>query len=521
MPIHELGEEITPLVLEDAQRIYGKGWLTPRQAGTWSHGPQIEFSGMQANKHDLYVLPQIEDRAPYLGSPCGLCAYKGRRLGGGCEPGTKDCTTSLDASAAQQSRELKAQTRVSSPTSTETNRTHVTPDDAEGASKLINPRAGTWPDDVPLLCGSVKAWVSALDPNKDGRIQRAAYIKPERAYRVVTIPKADGRVRKLHVPIGALMELQSRILERTLNRCVWPEHVAAYVPGRQLLDTARRHAGRPIVITLDLKNFFGSTTYRMVHDALVETYGYLALGAESFLQEDVAASAARAVKSFDLLEKSQFEIGDTEKKAAVAAVLYLTDAVTCPVDTRNPKSPRVLPQGAPTSGAFANLVGVHRLDPRVLTVCEKWGVTYSRYADDLIFSRDTDLTREETTQFIQEIVAAIAASGYRVNWKKLRVQRRHQQQRVLGLVVNDGVPKVPRATRMKLRAQFHYATLHGFEAAARRNLPQDMTFDEGVTPAEVFRRQHRGRTEYVRHIHEDHARGVLNLTPQQWTGSGY
>lgn len=512
MPIQELGTEISPLVLEDAQRVYGRGWFTRSRAGTWAYSEKhLHFGGMRVDHGDVYVLPQIEDQPAYYSSPCGICAHKGRRLGGGCEPRDSTCSTVLDASATNQARELSARSRVSTPDGS-----HIT-----GEHKLINPRAGAWPDAVPLLCGSVKSWVSALDPNKDGRIQRAAYLAPYKAYRVVTIPKADGRVRKLHVPCGALMELQSRILERTLNRCVWPEHVAAYVPGRQLLDTARRHAGKPLVITLDLKNFFGSTTYRMVHDALVETYGYMALGAQSFLEKDDATSAARAVKSFDLLKQSQFDLKENDFKAAVAAVLYLTDAVTCPVDTRYPKSPRVLPQGAPTSGAFANLVGVHRLDPRVLAVCEMWGFTYSRYADDLIFSRDADLSREETTEFITQIVAAVVAAGYRVNWKKLRVQRRHQQQRVLGLVVNDGVPKVPRSTRMKLRAQHHFLVLHGVEAAAKRNLPPDMTFDDGVSPEEVFRRQHRGRMEYVRHVHEDHARGVLNLTPQQWNGSGY
>jgi RNA-directed DNA polymerase len=515
MPIDVLGHAITPLVIEDAQRVFGKGWLRKNPTSKWLQGPK-PFGPHAPLPRDVYVLPQIGDRPLYAGSPCGVCVFKARRLGGGCEPEqTYRCTPVLDESAVRQLNALNANTRVSSPESTPEARKYLT-----GEHPLINPHAGDWPDEVPLLCYTVKSWVSTLDPNKDGRIQRAAYIKPENAYRVVTIPKADGRVRKLHVPCGALMELQSRILERTLNRCAWPEYVAAYVPGRQLLDTARRHAGKPIVITLDLKNFFGSTTYRMVHDALVETYGYSALGAEAFEPRN-EEDPRPAVNAAELEKASQLQ---TYAKSAQAAVLYLTDAVTCPVDLRNPKSPRVLPQGAPTSGAFANLVGVHRLDPRVIKVCVKWGFDYSRYADDLIFSRTTDLTREETTEFIDEIVAAVFASGYRVNWKKLRVQRRHQQQRVLGLVVNDGVPKVPRVTRLKLRAQFHYAERCGWGMAATRNMHAEEMLrlvSGDVTPAEAFQRQHRGRTDYVRHIHEDHVRGVLNLTQQQWNGPGY
>lgn len=510
MPIDVLGHPIKPLVIEDAQRVFGKGWLRSRSASALQRRDE-PFDAYRVGRRDVYVLPQIEHRALYVGSPCGVCAHKARRLGGGCAPEEKTCTPQLDGAAEEHLRALNANMRVSCPDSAPGERKYLT-----GEHPLINPHAGDWPDEVPLLCESVKGWVSALDPNKSGRLQRAAYLKPVNAYRVVEIPKSDGRVRTLHVPCGPLMELQSRILERTLNRCVWPEYVAAYVPGRQLLDTANRHAGKPLVITLDLKNFFGSTTYRMVHDALVETYGYSALGAEAF--EPAGGEPRRSAFQKTALESaSQFE---TYRKQAQAAVLYLTDAVTCPVNLNNPKSPRVLPQGAPTSGAFANLVGVHRLDPRVIKVCLKWDFDYSRYADDLIFSRKTDLTREETTQFIDEIVAAVFASGYRVNWKKLRVQRSHKQQRVLGLVVNDGVPKVPRVTRMLLRAQFRYAERWGWGMAATRNLPRDVPLD-GVTPAEAFRRLHRGRLEYVRHIHEDHARGILNLTPQQWTGSGY
>lgn len=538
MPIHELGAPIAPLDVTDVQRVTGGGWYdTKNPAKKYRPLGVLQYDAVCPKPGVVYVLPQVGDLPAYVGSPCGLCTHKARHLSGGCQPGDPWCKTAGDLHLYAQVGALQEDIRVRDPASTAEAPVYLSPRNAPGWR--FNANYAAWPDEVPLLCNTVKGWVSALDPNADGRLQQAAFLAPDKAYRTVTIPKADGRVRRLHVPCGPLMELQSRILERTLNRCVWPEHVAAYVPGRQLLDTAKRHAGKPLVITLDLKNFFGSTMWRMVHDALVETYGYNALGATTVDNPSTTVPIGCAGEYVPRVESSSAteyqnstharsmrlrfaSVIDNATSAvdAQCAVRYLTDAVTCPVDTRKPKGPRALPQGAPTSGAFANLVGVHRLDPGILRICTKWGFTYSRYADDLIFSRIVDLSREETTKFINEIADAVFVSGYRVNWKKLRVQRKHQQQRVLGLVVNDGVPKVPRKTRMLLRAQQHFAMKYGPDKAAERNLkPGDL--DEDASPEEVFRRKHKGRVAYVRHIHEDHFRGCMNLTPQQWNGAGY
>jgi len=518
MPEQELGEKLRPLTKYDLQRVWGRGWYYTAKNEGLAFMEKRKFDGERTPAyHGIYVLPQIEDRPQFVGQACSLCAYKARALGGGCARGAWSCTPAYDESARAQHNLVGRGVRVKISDTTydaETAAYVSKPRYVTGDAREINTHSPVWPDEVPLLCASVKLWAAALDPTLSGRLQQATYLRPDKAYREVTIPKANGKVRRLHVPCGPLMEVQSRILERTLNRCIWPEHVAAYVPGRQMIDTARKHAGKPLVITLDLKNFFGSTTYMMVHDALVETYGYAQLGVEPFRDGELAGCSTRAEREA-LLEDSEVDARPSVWKAATAAVLYLCDAVTCPVDLRKPPSPRVLPQGAPTSGAFANLVGVHRLDPRVLTVCAQWGFTYSRYADDLIFSRSEDLSREDTTKFIDQIVMAVFESGYRVNWDKLRVQRSHQQQRVLGLIVNDGTPRVPRKTRMLLRAQHHYAQKHGLPAAALRNLP-DGAVPEGKDPSEVFRHQHEGRTAYVQYVHADNARGVLNLTPSEW-----
>src|SRR5205823_8990127 len=64
--------------------------------------------------------------------------------------------------------------------------------------------------------------------------------------------------------------------------------------------------------------------------------------------------------------------------------------------------------------------------------------------------------RDRIRYFIRFVKRAAAQEGYRVHGrKKLRIRRRHQQQRVTGLVVNAGV-RLPRTTRRWLRAVEHH-----------------------------------------------------------------
>ncbi|MCR9162601.1 MAG: reverse transcriptase family protein [Nannocystaceae bacterium] len=109
-----------------------------------------------------------------------------------------------------------------------------------------------------------------------------------------------------------------------------------------------------------------------------------------------------------------------------------------------------LPQGAPTSPALSNRVN-YGLDA---IIAGRYRVNYTRYADDITISFRSDSPRI-ARGVVQHVRRAAKRFGYRVHTgKKLRVLRRHQSQRVTGLVVNDGV-RVPRETRRWLRAVEH------------------------------------------------------------------
>jgi RNA-directed DNA polymerase len=136
-----------------------------------------------------------------------------------------------------------------------------------------------------------------------------------------------------------------------------------------------------------------------------------------------------------------------------------------------------LPQGAPTSPRLSNLVN-YGLDARLAGLAARHGAAYTRYADDMTFSFPLD-DRTAIRAVIRGTKAILKEHGYALHMKhKLHIRRRHQQQVVTGLVVNDAV-RLPRRTRRWLRAVEHraanggQATLGPAQLAGWRSL-QDM-----------------------------------------------
>jgi hypothetical protein len=112
-----------------------------------------------------------------------------------------------------------------------------------------------------------------------------------------------------------------------------------------------------------------------------------------------------------------------------------------------------LPQGAPTSPRLSNLVN-YFLDVKLSNLAARRRGAYTRYADDITFSFPRDYPRK-VRGLIQQVRILLGHHGYELHQRrKLHIRRRHQQQRVTGLVVNDGV-RLPRKTRRWLRAVKH------------------------------------------------------------------
>ena len=223
------------------------------------------------------------------------------------------------------------------------------------------------------------------------------------SYHLFTLPKRSGGMRQITAPDPELKTLQRRILRRLLARLKVHPAVTGFEKGHSIVTHAAFHADQAVVLRLDIRDFFASTPARRVRDYFRR-------------------------------------IGWTDDAARLLTRLTTHEGG--------------LPQGAPTSPRLSNLVN-YRMDARLEGLAHRLDARYSRYADDLTFSFSVD-DANRIRRLIASVTVILHESGYRVRRQKLRIRRRHQQQRVTGLVVNGGRPRLPRGTRRWLRAVEHH-----------------------------------------------------------------
>ncbi|MEL6182725.1 MAG: reverse transcriptase family protein, partial [Myxococcota bacterium] len=123
--------------------------------------------------------------------------------------------------------------------------------------------------------------------------------------------------------------------------------------------------------------------------------------------------------------------------------------------------PRHLPQGAPTSPALTNII-CRRLDRRLTGLAQELGFVYTRYADDLTFSKPVLGEQPVIGRLLGQAGHIIEDEGFVVHPDKTRVLRNARQQEVTGLVVNDKLG-VPRKTLRRFRALLHHVKHDGPE----------------------------------------------------------
>jgi retron-type reverse transcriptase len=137
---------------------------------------------------------------------------------------------------------------------------------------------------------------------------------------------------------------------------------------------------------------------------------------------------------------------------------------------------RHLPQGAPTSPALANLAA-HRLDRRLSGLAKAASATYTRYADDLIFSGGNDLARSRKR--LETHIAVIAhEEGFALNHRKTRMMRAGVRQQVTGVVVNVR-PNITRSEFDRIKANLTNCVRHGPASQNREKHPDFRTYLAG------------------------------------------
>jgi retron-type reverse transcriptase len=260
------------------------------------------------------------------------------------------------------------------------------------------------------------------------------------------IKKKSGGARTLHAPVKGLKEFQKAL--NLILQCMHEPHLAAtgFVIGKSIVDNARVHVGQFYVYNLDLKDFFTSIDKSRVWGRLLV---------------------------------APFNLNNSSERKKIANMIA---GLTCtPMEVERfvekewiKTTTSVLPQGAPTSPTLTNAI-CEKLDIRLSGVAKRFGLNYTRYADDITFSskhnsyevapNSFEKIFVTNSSFDQEVRRIITDQNFHVKESKVRLQKEGYRQEVTGLVVNEKV-NVTRRYIKQLRQWLHYWEVFGYERAS-------------------------------------------------------
>lgn len=233
-------------------------------------------------------------------------------------------------------------------------------------------------------------------------------------YQEFWMRKRSGGYRMISAPDKDLQAIQSTIYSRILSS-VTIVHPAAvgFRCGRSVVDNAAPHLGKRYVLKMDIHDFFGSIR------------------------------SPRVRQTFK-------KIGYPENVSKVLGALCCLH--------------RHLPQGAPTSPALSNIVG-YEMDRKLAALAAEYGVTYTRYADDLTFSGDV-FPKE---QIIPQVKRIIRDEKFEPNHKKTHFMNQSSRKIITGVSVASGVKlTIPKSKKREIRKNVYFILTKGLAEHQRR-----------------------------------------------------
>ncbi|TBL43333.1 RNA-directed DNA polymerase [Verrucosispora sp. SN26_14.1] len=259
--------------------------------------------------------------------------------------------------------------------------------------------------------------------------------------------RAEGQLRTISAPDPPLMAVQRWILQRIFSRLHPHSASYAYQAGRSARQCAEQHLGARWLLKFDLHSFFHSINERAV-------FGILAgQGYNRLVSFEIARLCTRYAGHVRGLNFSKF-------RATASWPHHFT------IPSYSVPWLGFLPQGAPTSGAIANMTAL-QLDELLSDVADRYGLVYTRYADDLTFSTVGRLARSAARRCVGEVQAATAQAGFQLHQRKTRVVPPGSRKIVLGLLVDSDCVRLPADARSRLETHVRGVARFGLVAHAQ------------------------------------------------------
>ncbi len=226
----------------------------------------------------------------------------------------------------------------------------------------------------------------------------------EKFYRKKVEAKSSGGQRVYFIPNSELKKVQRCIHRKFLRRLPVHESIHSYRKKRDTITNASVHVGNPILLKLDIKDFFPSIRPNKVY--------------EIYLKNGCSPLVSRLLTTLTTFQDQ-------------------------------------LPQGPPTSPGIANQV-LAPLAKRLSGVCVQHGLALSIYGDDICVSGSRRAAQVEG--LLKRIVES---EGFVLNVEKSVVRQLGEKKTVTGISVNEKL-NIDKDYYRKVRALVHHAATRGF-----------------------------------------------------------
>lgn len=253
-------------------------------------------------------------------------------------------------------------------------------------------------------------------------------------YRQFKIRKKSGGFRQITAPRNRSYISILRAINEILKATYTPSNYAmGFTEGRSVVTNAGVHKGQNYIFNIDLKDFFPSIEQPRIWKRL-------------------------QIPPFNF----------TEEIASVIAGLCSMREIRTEEDG-NEHYVYILPQGAPTSPIITNMI-CDKLDHRLAGLAKRFGLRYTRYADDITFS-SMHYVYAMGGEFRKELERIIKDQGFTINETKTRLQKFGSRQEVTGIIVSNKL-NVNRDYVRDIRNILYIWDRYGYSSAMAKFLPK-------------------------------------------------
>jgi len=281
-----------------------------------------------------------------------------------------------------------------------------------------------------------------ITPSELNRIIATA---PHR-YKVFYIPKKkSGKLREIAQPAFEVKLIQNWLVSYLAEHLPIHDCAVAYRKNIGIKHNALRHTGKRFVLKMDLQDFFPSIVQNDVESHIKKYTGNI------FSNEDI--------------------------EDICRIVLW----------TPKNKASRRLCIGAPSSPLISNSI-FYDIDQVIFQHCKELGVTYTRYADDLVFSTNENNILKDIESFIHKAISEAEYPKLYINKNKTIHTSKGSGINVTGVVITpEAKLSIGRNRKREIRASIHHFLNEKLDYKEIQKLNGLLSFAQDIEPEFIYR----------------------------------